>query len=114
MQIIDTNTVRLHAQLTEPVRSVDGSLLGDLHHTTIYGRTGDTTAVLVTNPATAPSGGGTVTLDVLVNAPSGVVTSWEFWATATDLAGNEGPSSNTVTLAIDRIGPAAPTGFTVG
>lgn len=115
MQLVDAQTVRLRAQFDEPTTSVNNSALTDLKHTTVYGRAnGGPVVALITNPATSPSGGGSVSLDILVNAPSGVVTGWEFWATATDITGNEGPSSNIVSLSIDRVGPAAPTGFTVG
>lgn len=114
MQIVDNATVRLNASFTEPTKSVDASPLSDLHHTTIYGQVGTNPASsLVTTPASALGGGGLINTTVLVPAPAGVLTKMDLWVTATDITGNESPPSTHVTVNIDRIGPAAPTNFTV-
>jgi len=114
MIIIDQNTVSEVATYTEPITSQDGSPLADLAYTYVEYHVGTNPPVLGPHvPATKPSGGGNITTTVIFNAPAGVQTTVIADVKAVDLNGNTSSASNSVTSVIDRVAPAAPTGFTL-
>ena len=114
MRVIDALTCELQAQYDESVKSADGSALTDLQNSSIYYKIGTLPPVKVAQvPASKLTGGGHITQLVVVPAPSGVATTFDFYVTETDLKGNEGPASNHVVITIDRVGPDAPLNFTI-
>lgn len=115
MRIIDDLTYEISAAYTEPSISQDGQPLTDLAYTELEYRIG-ASPVEVLEPrqlATSPNGGGQIASKFTVPAPTGVVTTLTFNVFAVDLAGNRSPLSADVVVVIDRVGPAAPTGFTI-
>lgn len=113
MRFIDNNTVEVTATFTEPNASVDGSPLTDLDYSTVYIIT---PAGTIKSPAiqeTQASGGGNVTINLLVTALNGVKTTLKFAASSTDTSGNEGARTAEVSLVIDRVGPDIPLNFSV-
>ncbi len=96
-------------EFTEPSTNANAAPLLDLAHTNIYFQVGSSVPVKGPNlPALALAGGGikagTVTVPVLEGQEADVT----FWATATDLAGNESAPSLKTIKRIDRLAPAAP------
>ncbi len=113
MRFVDNNTVEVQADFFEPVKNTDGSALNDLDYSSVYIISPAGTIKSSAIQESAATGGGAKSVKLLVNAPAGVKTTLKFAASSTDTSGNEGPLTPEVTLIIDRIGPAAPTGFIV-
>jgi hypothetical protein len=84
--------------------------LDDLHHTSIYYQVvGSTTSVMaLAVPATSASGGGSVNKNIVVPMQAKRKMAYTFWATATDVTGNESVASPTFSVIIDMLAPAAP------
>jgi hypothetical protein len=121
MRIIDANTVEVLATYDEPTRDADETPndptdnppLKDLAYTSIYYRIGQGQPVAAAKtPATSPNGGGTISLPLIVPAPVNKITRIEFWATATDLAGNTSDETR-ITFTVDRMAPLPPSNFSI-
>jgi len=118
MVIVDNATVRVDAEYTEPTVDVDGGPIEDLAFTTIHYRiNGGVTEVAQDVLASSPTGGGVIQTSLLLPIAKGFKAVVDFWITATDTAGLEGPATQVETLTIDRVvvnvAPGAPTSFTV-
>ena len=114
MRVIDQATVSVEALYNEPAVNVDGSPLADLAYTSVYYKAnGGSTVEGVKIPASKPAGGGGVQVTLLVPAPVNTRTMLDFWVTGTDTHGNVGPESTHVAFEVERISPAAPTGFSI-
>ena len=115
MRIVDNQTVEVVASFDEPTKSQDGTDLTDLAYHNVYYKFGTNPAVKGPQiPASKSTGGGKVlAAPLLVPAPAGVNTALDFWVTSTDTVGNESPQSIHFNYTIDRVGPEAPTGFTI-
>lgn len=98
----------VHANYVEPSTNTDGSLLDDLDHISIYYNAGQGDIKALDVPATAPSGGSSMSADVTVPIKDGQQANVDFWATAVDTSGNESAPSPKTTLRIDRLAPSAP------
>lgn len=99
------------ASYVEPNTNTDGSTLKDLAKTTIYyDIVGDGKAAFKGGEvsATAPTGNGNITQKVLIPILTGQESDVEFWATASDITGNESAPSNKVMKRIDRLTPSSP------
>lgn len=95
------------ATYTEPTTNVDGSPLMDLSKTTIYyDLSGIITIIDV--PATRLTGGGVINQIVTIPIIQGQERDVWFWATASDLTGNESAESVRVMKRIDRLAPSVP------
>ena len=92
----------------EPTQNTDNSALTDLDHTTIYYDKGAGPVAEATVPATAPTGGGTITTTITVPVLAGEEADVNFWVTASDQSGNESVPSPVITQRIDRLSPKAP------
>lgn len=93
---------------TEPTTNKDGSLLTDLDHTTIYYDKGEGTVKAKDVPATALTGGGSISEQFVVPVAEDTEADVNIWATATDTSGNESADSEIITKRIDRLAPGAP------
>ena len=114
MEFIQTGS-NIQAKYTEPTQNEPddtGTLtpLIDLGKTTIkFQVQGDPDAVVAKDvPASAATGGGAVDETFTVPALDKKQVSIDFWATATDIVGNESQPSVKTTLSIDKLAPQAP------
>lgn len=82
----------------EPTTSKDGSLLTDLAKTTIYYDAGHGPVKVMEVPATAPTGGGTITRRIAIPVSGEATSRVTIWVTATDLNGNESPHSKPLVI----------------
>lgn len=107
---IDASVTGIQVTVTyqEPTTSADGAPLSDLSHTTIYHNFGGPKVEAARVPATAPTGGGTITQTITIPVPESREADIEIWATATDISGNESTESVRVSKRIDRLAPDAP------
>ena len=92
----------------EPTLNSNDSTLRDLDHTTVYYDLGAGFVKSVEVPATAPAGGGAITVDVIVPVSAGQEVDVKLKATATDKSKNESNDSPLTTVRIDRLAPAPP------
>ena len=114
MKLIDPQTVEIHVSYSEPTTNVDGTPLTDLAYSTIYVITPTGTIKAPVVKETSLQGGGKIDTTVQVNAPEGTKTILKFQVSATDTSGNEGPKTDPSVMIVDRVGPSAPTDFTIG
>lgn len=115
MIIIDNATVSEVATFDEPTTSQDGSAITDLAYTVVEYSIGGAAPVVGPHiPASKPTGGGHITTTVIIPAPAGAKTTFSFDVFAVDLTGNKGTATASVQSVIDRVGPSAPTNFTIG
>jgi hypothetical protein len=115
MKLIDNTTASVDAEWTEPSTNPDGSPLQDLAYSSVYYKVnGGATIVGAKINATKLQGGGLVKTTLIVPAPTGGTVNLEFWATATDTAGNESLPTVKVPFSIERLAPSSPQSFTVG
>lgn len=114
MVILNDATVQLTAQYDEGTKHLNGSPLTDLLFSSVWYQIGAGVPVKGPDqPATVFGGGGRKLVTFVFPAPLGEVTSGTFWATQTDVKGNQSPASNKVTFAVDRQIPEAPLNFSV-
>lgn len=114
MIVVDASTVKLTASYVESSQDADGTALTDLAYTNVYYQIGSAPPVRGPQvPASAPSGGGTISTTILVPVAAGSKATITAWVTETDTLGNESAPSTTVTLSVDRLLPKAPTNFTI-
>lgn len=104
--IIGTKVV---VEYQEPNVNEDSSPLADLAKTVIHVQTQGSQAVTTTDvPATAKSGDGQISQEITIPSVTGQEFNIDLWATAFDESGNESAKSNTITIRIDKLAPAAP------
>lgn len=116
MKIIDNATVSVDVNWDESIKNADvsGSPLTDLAYSSVYYKVNTGMVIIGAKiTATKPTGGGHITTTIVIPAIVGNLTTVDFWATETDLTGNEGPSTSHILFPIDRLTPAAPLNFTV-
>ncbi len=113
MKLIDANTVELTATFDEPATNTDGTPLADLDYSTVYITTPAGTIKAPVIQESKPTGGGTMSTTIQVNAPANAKTTIHFAVSSTDTAGNEGPKTPDLVYVVDRIAPAAPTNFSI-
>lgn len=113
MEFIQTGS-NVQAKYTEPVNNElndDGVVtpLTDLAKTSIkFQIAGQDVVVAKEVPASSPNGGGAVDETIVVPALDKKQATIDFWATATDLVGNESGKSTVITLSVDKLAPQAP------
>lgn len=107
MKFVQTGAV-MTANYQEPATNEDGSPITDLALTSIYYDMGQGPVKAAEVPASAPTGGGTVTHDIEVPVAPKQEVNVTFWITATDGSGNESAHGNDVVVRIDRLAPAPP------
>lgn len=115
MIIIDNATVSVVATYDEPTLNQDGTALADLAATEVEYRLGNS-AVEVLEPiqaASSPTGGGHVSKTFILPAPAGQLTKFTFNVFAIDASGLKSPVSADVVFTVDRVAPAAPSGFSI-
>jgi hypothetical protein len=95
---------------TEPTRDADGTPLNDLRQTEIwYQLEGSTVPAMVKGvAATALSGGGTITTQIILPVNTGDEKNFLVWAAARDISGNISTGTAKIPVRIDRMPPAAP------
>lgn len=93
----------------EPVANVDNSPLNDLDHTSVYFQVGTGTETKsAAIPATALTGGGSISTQITVPIAQNQSATVTVRATATDKSGNESAKSSPVTKTVDRLPPLPP------
>ena len=100
--IIDANSVRVTAKYTEPTQNTDNSSLTDLKHVDIYYNVGNGDILGITNPASSPKGGETVTVKFPVPVPDGAKLDVVFYSRAVSSTGQQSAKSKSVKLLVDR------------
>ena len=114
MVVLNDATVQLTAQYDEGTKHLNGSPLPDLLFTSVWYQIGAGAPVKSPDqPATVFGGGGHKTVTFVFPAPLGELTGGTFWATETDVKGNQSPASNKVTFSVDRQIPESPLNFSV-
>ena len=99
----------VEGQYTEPTTNANGSALTDLAKTNVYYQIPGQSAVKGPNvPASALTGGGTITTSVTVPLVAGQEADVTFWVTASDTSGNESARSPETVERIDRLSPNPP------
>lgn len=99
------------ATYMEPTTNADTppTALTDLARTNVYFQIAGQPAVRGPNvPASALTGGGAITTTVTIPIGPNQQGDVTFWATATDLSGNESVPSVSVVRRIDRLAPGSP------
>lgn len=112
MRIVNDNSVLVDATFTEPDQNSDGTPLQDLDFSTIYyseGGTEESAQVSASNLM----GGQEQTLSLMLPVLRGTTKTFTFWATSTDVKGNESLKSDSVVFTIDRQTPNPPSNFFV-
>lgn len=109
-----------YVSAVEPVENTDGSALDDLAGLNLYyylSTDGPGTVVVLSFPATKPTGGGAFAEDISILIPAGETQTYMFYLTAVTLDGLESePSSvgsKTFISALSKPLPGAPTNFMV-
>jgi hypothetical protein len=92
----------------EPSYNTDGTPLTDLAKIRVYDNHTGVTSMTKEVPASGPTGGATGSTIVTVPVVAGQERTVIFYLTAVDDDGNESPPSNTKTVNIDKLSPAAP------
>ena len=103
--------VSLQVEYTEPEVNDDESVLGDLEYTTVKWKSNGDSGVFsgsTSFPASSVGGGGVIEAEIKLPVLEGEEVILEFWATATDDAGNEGIDSEHVVKEIDKLAPGPP------
>lgn len=110
MVIVDAATVSLEASFVEPPVTTGAPLAYYFIQYSVAGGP----LVPGAHIAAAPAGGQTESgITMVVPAPDGVATVIDFTAVAVDVNGKQSAPSNDVKLTINRVGPLAPTNFTI-
>lgn len=101
-EVIDAHSVNVTAKYTEPTQNTDNSPLTNLKHVNIYYNIGNGEKLGITNPASSPRGGGTVTVKFPVPVPDGAKVDVMFYSRAINSTGQQSSKSGSVKLTIDR------------
>lgn len=114
MKVIDNATVQVQVDYDEASLNRDGTPLTDLAYSNTYYQIGAAPVVAAAKtPATKATGGGHISIPLIIPAPLDARTSFNFWATATDLSGNESAKSVVFPFTVERLAPAGPVNFTI-
>ena len=93
---------------TEPIVNSDASPLVDLDKTTIFVEPVGGNLIIQDVPATALTGGGTISQTITVPVPDFAETNVNVWANASDITGNVSANTPVILKRIDRLPPGAP------
>lgn len=106
--------VELILEYTEPTDNTDGSLIDDLHHTSIFYDLGAGPVNVVDLPATLNTGGGAISYSALIPVLPGEIKDATIFATATDTIGETSDPSEPLVVRLDRRVPKPPFGLRPG
>lgn len=96
------NTCTYRATVTEPTKTVGGGPLTNYKQSNIKASLNGGTFTIITKPATAPTGGGTVIQDYTFATTACAVTTLSVKASGTNTLNVEGPETAVATVRRDR------------
>lgn len=107
---VTVDGTQVQASYQEPTTNKTGTPLTDLHHTTLFYAMPPTAAPTSCNttPASAPTGGATITATCLVPIVRDQEADVRFTVTATDTSGNQSDPSLAVDRRLDFLAPSPP------